>query len=116
TRQFYGDVLGFSVDIYATDNYLIARKGEIEVHFWLTDNEELCRNTSIYVRGGGVDRLYAEFAASDVPDLGAYELKPWGMKEFHLLDPHGNLLRFGRIPPEESGAGKAVPEDAGKVD
>ena len=22
---------------------------------------------------------------------------PWGMREFHLWDPHGNLLRIGQV-------------------
>jgi hypothetical protein len=26
------------------------------------------------------------------------EVRPWNMEEFYIHDPHGNLLRFGRIP------------------
>jgi hypothetical protein len=27
-------------------------------------------------------------------------VRPWNMKEFHIHDPHGNLLRFGCAPEE----------------
>jgi len=33
-----------------------------------------------------------------VPRLSALELRPWNMEEFFIHDPHGNLLRFARIP------------------
>lgn len=39
--------------------------------------------------------LHAEFSAGAVPGLSPFELRPWNMHEFHLIDPHGNLLRFG---------------------
>jgi hypothetical protein len=25
-------------------------------------------------------------------------LEPWGAVEFHIIDPHGNLVRFGGFP------------------
>lgn len=51
--------------------------------------------------------LPTEFAARGVPGLSPFAAKPWDMKEFHLIDPHGNLLRFGCAPrdipsPEEA--------------
>ncbi|ADZ70147.1 bleomycin resistance protein [Polymorphum gilvum] len=103
TRGFYAGTLGFDTSIYGAEGYLIARRRPIEIHFWLTDDAHLCHNTALYVRGGGVDALYEEFRAAGVPRLGPYEIKPWGMKEFHIIDPHGNLLRFGLIPPEAAG-------------
>lgn len=97
TRAFYTDYLGFSV-VHEAAGRLILRRETIELHFWLTERPELCAASSCYVRGGGVDALYDTFAAANVPGLGAFEVKPWNMKEFHLLDPDGNLIQFGRIP------------------
>jgi hypothetical protein len=31
-----------------------------------------------------------------LPQAGHLEIKPWGMKEFSLLDPDHNLLTFGQ--------------------
>ena len=105
TRRFYEGLLGFSL-VYEAGGRVILRRGPIELHFWLTDHREFCENSSCYIRGGGIDALYEEFRGKGVPGLGAYEVRPWGMKEFHLLDPHGNLLSFGRIPPEGEDAAK----------
>ena len=30
-----------------------------------------------------------------MPDAGHLQIKPWGQKEFSLLDPDYNLLTFG---------------------
>lgn len=100
TLSFYRDRLGFA-PIYQDATRLIVRRGAMELHFWPTNRRDLCNNTSCYIRGGGVDALYAEYQQSGVPGLSAFELRPWDMKEFHLHDPHGNLLVFGRIPQAE---------------
>jgi len=80
---------------------LILRRPGIEIHFWLTDKREFCENSSVYVRGGGIDDLYAEYRKSNVPKLMPIVDRPWGMREFYIHDPHGNLLRFGRNTPSE---------------
>ncbi|SHM09691.1 bleomycin resistance protein [Roseibium suaedae] len=100
TRAFYQDQLRFNV-IYQDETRLIVRRGAMELHFWPTDKREFCESASTYIRGGGIDALYEEFRGTGVPHLSPFEVRPWNMKEFHILDPHGNLLAFGRIPEEE---------------
>jgi len=99
TRAFYEGRLGFSV-IYEEGAYLIVRRDEMELHFWKTDERSFPENTSCYIRGGQVAPLHAEFAAAGLDGLSRFEVRPWNMKEFHLRDPHGNLLRFGMAPEE----------------
>jgi hypothetical protein len=46
--------------------------------------------------------LHADLAAANLPAQGIPRLervedKPWGMREFALLDADGNLLKFGRV-------------------
>jgi catechol 2,3-dioxygenase-like lactoylglutathione lyase family enzyme len=94
TRDFYVWHLGFSSD-YADDDYLVVKRDEIEIHFWKTDDRRLPENTSCYIRGGQVPALFREYAQNRVPRLSPFEVRPWNMKEFHIHDPHGNLLRFG---------------------
>jgi catechol 2,3-dioxygenase-like lactoylglutathione lyase family enzyme len=101
TLGFYRDMLGF--DGVAWGDYAIVRREAMEIHFWLAGDRIHPEHTACYVRGGQVPALHAEFAARDVPGLSAFEPKPWGMHEFTIHDPHGNLLRFG-CAPEEAGA------------
>jgi catechol 2,3-dioxygenase-like lactoylglutathione lyase family enzyme len=96
TADFYVASLGFAAQ-YRAEDYLIVRRDAVEIHFWLTDDRSLCERSSIYVRGGAIGRWHAEFETRGVPQLTAIALRPWGMEEFYIHDPHGNLLRFGRV-------------------
>jgi hypothetical protein len=98
TLSFYRDRLGFGTIVHQTPDYLILRRDGMELHFWRTDDARLCENTSVYLRGGGIGVLHAEFRAAGVERMTDLELRPWDMEEFYIHDPHGNLLRFGRVP------------------
>ena len=97
TVEFYVRSLGFA-ERYRDENYLIVRRDEVEIHFWLTDDRSLCERSSIYVRGRAIGRWHAEFDARGVQQLSAMAVRSWDMEEFYVHDPHGNLLRFGRVP------------------
>jgi catechol 2,3-dioxygenase-like lactoylglutathione lyase family enzyme len=98
SRRFYVDQLGFRGD--RVGDYLIVRRDEMEIHFWLAKDRIFPENTSCYIRGGQVPVLYEEYGARGVKKLSTFEVRPWNMKEFHIIDPHGNLLRFGCAPQE----------------
>lgn len=99
SRLFYTARLGFTA-IHEDAGYLIVRREEMEIHFWRTEDRQFPENTSCYIRGGQVPALYREFRDRGVPRLSDFAVRPWNMKEFHLHDPHGNLLRFGCAPDE----------------
>lgn len=98
SAAFYRDQLGFQVEPY--DDYLIAKRDRMEIHFWLTEDRTHPESTSCYIRGGQVPSLYEEFRSRGVPKLSPFLVRPWNMKEFYIHDPHGNLLRFGAAPEE----------------
>ena len=98
TAAFYERQLGF--ETARLGDYLIARRDEMEIHFWLTDRREFAENTSCYIRGGQVSSLYDEYRVKGVERLSDFAVRPWNMKEFYIRDPHGNLLRFGGAPEE----------------
>ncbi|MXN44414.1 VOC family protein [Shinella kummerowiae] len=98
TFDFYTTLLGFSEVVYRADDYLILRRPDMELHFRLTDDRTLCERTSVYLRGGGIGDLHREFSERDVPTLTPMAVRAWNMEEFYIHDPHGNLLRFARIP------------------
>lgn len=100
TRDFYCDKLGFGDIIHEDDTYLIVRRvfagARMELHFWLQDDRSLCERTAVYLRGGGIDVLHGEFLERGVETLSPLTVRAWGMEEFYVHDPHGNLLKFGR--------------------
>ena len=90
---FYTERLGFvSVARYA--DYAIVKRDGCELHFWACDNPLVAQNTSCYVRTSSAQALYLEFKDRGA-DVKPPENRPWGMKEMYVVDPHGNLLKFG---------------------
>lgn len=98
THEFYRDRLKFTVTRHG--DYLLCKRDNMEIHFWLADDKIHPENTSCYIRGGQVVVLYEEFSKAKVPGLTEFKVRPWNMKEFYIHDPHGNLLRFGCAPEE----------------
>ena len=92
TETFYQQRLGFATRLRASD-WLIVERGGCEIHFWRCTERHIAENTSCYVRGDtGV--LHADFARRGLV-LAPPQNRPWGMRELHVIDPHGNLLKFG---------------------
>lgn len=76
--------------------YLIVRRGEIEIHFFGLEGLDPAESYGgCYVRTDDVDEVFRAFAAARVGTLHPISLKPWGLREFALIDPNGNLLRVG---------------------
>ena len=96
---FY-ESLGFTAG-YHDDRYEILRRGNLVVHLEQKDDLLPAKNrTSCYWRVTDADALYQEFAALGLPTEGSPSLtspqdEPWGMREFTLKDPAGNLIRIG---------------------
>ena len=107
TLAFYRR-LGFEAAQVAPD-CVIARRGRIEIHFWDCKERHIAENTACYIRMDRVEPLYQEFAALDLAPgrMDQVADMPWGMREFHVWDPHGNLLKFG----QEIGSEAASMED-----
>ena len=104
TRAFY-EVLGFRATGWWPDafgGYAILVRGDLSMHFFLhpevSSTENYC---GCYWRVNDVNALYGEYDAvglsrSGSPRLTAVEDKPWGMREFAIVDPNGNLVRVGQ--------------------
>ncbi|WP_421866075.1 bleomycin resistance protein [Parvibaculum sp.] len=105
SRAFYTDKLGFAVELFG--DYMIARRDEMEIHFWLANDRIYPESTSCYIRGGQVPALYEEFSRAgigtnpiDGERISDFAVRPWNMKEFYVWDCHGNLLKFGMSADE----------------
>ncbi|WCM94387.1 VOC family protein [Acidovorax sp. NCPPB 2350] len=96
SAAFCADRLGFAIHLRASD-YLIAARDGCELHFWLCDDRRIAEHTSCYIRGD-VRALHAEFTRRGLALEPPVE-RPWGMRELYVIDPHGNLLKFGEPTP-----------------
>ena len=102
TLGFY-ERLGFSGKLCGdADSYAILTRGTVELHFF-THRELRPAESSAgcYIRVADVESIYRGFALAQlprkgIPRLDAVEDKPWGMREFALVDPDGNLVRIGQ--------------------
>ncbi|WP_026706166.1 bleomycin resistance protein [Flavobacterium soli] len=99
TQDYYINKLGFSrVGDQDFDGYLMLQKDTIEIHFFefvtLYPKENYGQ---VYIRTNDIDALYQTLLDNKVPihPNGHLATKPWGQREFSLLDPDHNLLTFG---------------------
>lgn len=98
TQQFYIAQLGFE-QIGDYPDYLMVKKDNIEIHFFLFEALNPLENYGqVYIRTNDIEQLYALCIERNLsmPVAGKLETKPWGQKEFSLLDPDHNLLTFGQ--------------------
>jgi len=99
TRLFY-ESLGFNSG-YKDNRYDIMRRGDLVVHLEQRDDLVPSLNrTSCYWRVKDADALYQEFTAvglqsQGLPSMSTPSDEPWGMREFSIRDPAGNLIRIG---------------------
>jgi len=97
--------LGFKSHYPSNPNadYAILYRGALEIHLsFFPDIVPAESYLACYLRVAQVDELFQEFQTLDlprtgIPRLGGLEDKPWGMREFHIVDPDGNLLKIGQV-------------------
>lgn len=88
TEAFYNAIGFTTVNVYP--NYLLLARGACELHFFLhAELDPAANDHGVYIRIDG---------PADLPAGAALKDMPWGMREFSLLDPDKNLLRFGAKP------------------
>ncbi len=99
TRHYYIDMLGFApVSEVDYDGYLMVQKDGVELHFFAHNQLQPEDNyVQVYIRVTDIEELYNELQARGVAihPYGKLGVRPWGQKEFALLDPDSNLLTFG---------------------
>ncbi len=98
TKTYYINLLGFE-EIGNYEGYLMVKKDDIEIHFF--EHKTLNPKTNygqVYIRTNTIEALYISMLDANIKihPNGALQTKPWGQKEFSLLDPDQNLLTFGQ--------------------
>jgi catechol 2,3-dioxygenase-like lactoylglutathione lyase family enzyme len=101
TLAFYRR-LGFEGRIHSHGDYAILMRESVELHFF-TDPELSPAESSAgcYIRVSDATSVYRALSLAELPRKGiprqdVLEDKPWGMREFAIVDPDGNLLRIGQ--------------------
>lgn len=95
TRAFY-EKLGFvcAHENPPPDSFLYMIRGGLQLQFFVMpgiDGRVTDHTCWFYVED--LDGAYRAFESAKVGKLMPIEMKPWGMKEFVLVDVNGNMLR-----------------------
>ena len=100
--DFYARHLGFET-LFMTEDRSYAVVGRDGQALHLTGGsdeaalEATANNISFYIETENLDALWAKVEASAPPTrVRPPEDKPWGTREFHILDLDGALIRFGQ--------------------
>ncbi|UII19929.1 bleomycin resistance protein [Fulvivirga ligni] len=100
TKDYYVNQLGFS-QFGSADypDYLMVEKDNVQIHFFLFEGLKPKENYGqIYLRTDDIEQLYQSLLDNDtaIHPNGKLQTKPWGQKEFSLLDPDNNLITIGQ--------------------
>ena len=100
TKDYYLNQLGFQLfGDNDFDGYLMVHKDNVQIHFFEFKKLNYEENYGqVYIRTNDIDKIYQSFLDKKISihPNGHLETKPWGQKEFALLDPDNNLLTFGQ--------------------
>jgi catechol 2,3-dioxygenase-like lactoylglutathione lyase family enzyme len=108
--EFYGEVLGFET-VHAERGFAVLRRDSTTISLWGATDESwyegfdshgsICTGTESFIAGTascavqveGIDELYADCDARGiVHPNGRIGDRPWGRREFGVIDPDGNLV------------------------
>jgi hypothetical protein len=99
TRDFYRKLEFTEFGNADYDGYLMIQKDKIQLH--LFEFKELNPQENygqVYIRTDAIDTLYQSMLDKKlfIHPSGHLQSKPWGQREFSMLDPDNNLLTFGQ--------------------
>lgn len=92
--EHYRDVLGFHVNYAQHDLAVMDRDKVTVVLIARTDKYAGIGSCYIYVKDA--DALYSELLEKGANILGEPISLPWGLRQFHMVDPEGNRITFGQ--------------------
>jgi catechol 2,3-dioxygenase-like lactoylglutathione lyase family enzyme len=98
TIDFYGK-LGFAVvrlyDGFGAP-YLLLRRDDVELHFvHVPETDPKESDAGCYLRLVDAQSVYDEWEPLALDGVHPPKDTPWGMREFFIVDPSGNLIRIG---------------------
>src|SRR2546422_9892814 len=99
TSQYYAR-LGFR-ETFRDEGWLIVERGPLQIEFFPSADHNPRKNlASCCIRVSDLNLLHEAFMGAglptshrDVPRITSPVDQPWGLREFAVVDPDGNLLR-----------------------
>ncbi len=99
--EFFCSKLGFTALHVEQGVYGVIMRSGVSLHFWPCRERHIAENTSCRLRVEGIAALYALCVPLDIVHPNApLSDKPWGSREFAILDPDGNLVTFAEFADE----------------
>jgi uncharacterized glyoxalase superfamily protein PhnB len=90
----YRDVLGFSVN-YEMKGFAVMDRDRARI-LLITKTQKHQGIGSCYVYVADADALHAEYMNKGANVEAPPVSRPWGLREFRVCDPEGNILTFGQ--------------------
>ncbi len=101
TIRFYCTVLGFTKIHEEPSVYGVVQRDSVEIHFWACSEKYIAENTACRIKVEGVNFLYDELKPKGIIHEKAHlQTKPWGTREFGIVDEDGNLITFFEVVPQ----------------
>lgn len=86
--------LGFSVDVHG--DFVMTKRDSVELFLSLNPDHDPKRTAScVFVRVDDANALHAHWHAVRNADIRPLRDTDYGMREFAVIDPDGNLMLFG---------------------
>jgi len=90
---YYSDRLGFrTASRMPNGEYAVVERNDVALH--LFSDGEVPAAIAFHIFVDGLDPLEQELGARGAQITQAIELKPWGTRDFRVVDPFGNEIKF----------------------
>ena len=94
---FYQNALGFDLTYRDADpaQFAIVGRDGVKLHLFANQDKHLADWTSLRIEIEGIDPLYRRCQENGcVHPNGSLGLRPWGTREFSIIDPSGVCIEF----------------------
>lgn len=89
---FYTAQMGFTI-VWQSESMAGIARDNIAFNLVVNESREWAENASFSIGVSDLDGLYAEYQQVQA-QVGPLEMKCWGRREFHLIEPSGVCLQF----------------------
>lgn len=111
-QEWYRAVLGLEINWIWEDDFGSVGSDSLEVFLYESDSPKaaVC---SLFVDLDDLHVVYKRCREHGGEVVSELERKPWGLQEFSVRDPGGNVLRIGGVGKQVAGTANAVDGEAG---
>jgi catechol 2,3-dioxygenase-like lactoylglutathione lyase family enzyme len=97
SKRFYA-AAGFDLEAYDEGYVFVMRDGGELLHLvWAPELNPQANPSACYIHCSKTELWHEGWSEAGLP-VSLLEDRPWGTREFSVIDPSGNLIRVGRNP------------------